>query len=171
MYLTVLTTSFAYIIQHRDNVLMFSVAIETSLIIIVVFFRIIFERNVDVIRVFVYCQLQATKRHAENYDCQCQSTHNFKFIMPAACVDNTHTYTHLFYGPLGFCPGLPRWAGTRKVKPIWIHWSKRSWVAVASAGLYANLHLTQTHNHPSLPRSHHSVLYQQRQSTEGIMRP
>jgi len=30
---------------------------------------------------------------------------------------------------------------TRKVKPIWIYWSKRQWVAVVSAGPYANLHL------------------------------
>jgi len=30
---------------------------------------------------------------------------------------------------------------TRKVKPIWIHRSKRQWVVVASAGPYANLHL------------------------------
>jgi len=37
--------------------------------------------------------------------------------------------------------GLPGWAGTRKVQPIWIYWSKRQWVAVASAGPYANLHL------------------------------
>jgi len=27
-----------------------------------------------------------------------------------------HTHTHL----TALCPGLPRWAGTRKVKPIWI---------------------------------------------------
>jgi len=45
-----------------------------------------------------------------------------------------------------FCLGLPRWAGyqkgkTRKVKPIWIYWSKRKWVAVASVGPYANLEL------------------------------
>jgi len=37
--------------------------------------------------------------------------------------------------------GLPGWASTRKVKPIWIYWSKRQWVAVVSAGPYANLHL------------------------------
>jgi len=36
---------------------------------------------------------------------------------------HAHTYTHTrthtqpFYGPLGFCPGLPGGAGTRKVKP------------------------------------------------------
>jgi len=31
----------------------------------------------------------------------------------------------------GFCPGLPRWAGTSKLKPkpIWISWSKGQWVA------------------------------------------
>ena len=28
----------------------------------------------------------------------------------------THTHTHL----TALCPGLPGWAGTRKVKPIWI---------------------------------------------------
>jgi len=38
---------------------------------------------------------------------------------------HTHTHTQSFYGSSGFCPGLPRWAGTRKVKPIWIYWSKR----------------------------------------------
>jgi len=30
---------------------------------------------------------------------------------------HTHTHTHPFYGPLGFCLGLPGWASTRKVKP------------------------------------------------------
>jgi len=25
---------------------------------------------------------------------------------------HTHTHTQPFYGPLGSCPGLPRWAGT-----------------------------------------------------------
>ena len=29
-----------------------------------------------------------------------------------------HTYTHTRL--MALCPGLPRWAGTRKVKPIWI---------------------------------------------------
>jgi len=31
---------------------------------------------------------------------------------------------------------------TMKVKSIWIYWSKRLWVAVASAGTYANLHFS-----------------------------
>jgi len=50
---------------------------------------------------------------------------------------STNTHTRL----MALCLGLHRWAGTRKVKPIWIYWSKRQWVAVASAGLYASLHL------------------------------
>jgi len=36
-----------------------------------------------------------------------------------ACMHTT------VFGPLGFCPGLPGWASTRKLKPIWIYWSKR----------------------------------------------
>jgi len=38
---------------------------------------------------------------------------------------------------MALCPGLPGWAGSRKVKPIWIYWSKRQWVAVGSAAPYA----------------------------------
>jgi len=30
---------------------------------------------------------------------------------------HTHTHTQPFYGPPGFCPGLPGWASIRKVKP------------------------------------------------------
>ena len=41
------------------------------------------------------------------------------YLSVCVCVKprNTHTHTHPFNGPF---PGLPRWAGTRKVKPIWI---------------------------------------------------
>jgi len=33
---------------------------------------------------------------------------------------HTHTHTHTHTRLTAFCPGLPGWAGTRKVKPIWI---------------------------------------------------
>jgi len=64
-------------------------------------------------------------------------------------------HTQPFYCSSGICPGPPRWAGTRKVKPgrlkpIRIYWSKRQWVAVASAGLYASLHLIPD-NHTNIP--------------------
>jgi len=33
----------------------------------------------------------------------------------------THTHARMrILWPSGLCPGLPWWAGTRKVKPIWI---------------------------------------------------
>ena len=50
----------------------------------------------------------------------------------------TENYTHTHTRLTALFPGLPRWAGTRKVKPIW---SKRQWEAVVSAGPYASLHL------------------------------
>ena len=52
------------------------------------------------------------------------------------------------------CPGLPGWASTRKVKPIWILLN-RQWVAAASAGLYASLHVApdrQPRRHPTTRR-------------------
>jgi len=51
---------------------------------------------------------------------------------------HTHTHTTILRPSWILSPGS---AGTRKVKPISIYWSKRQWVAVASAGPYANLHL------------------------------
>jgi len=33
----------------------------------------------------------------------------------------THTHTHTHTRLMALFPGLPRWAGTRKVKPIWIY--------------------------------------------------
>jgi len=44
------------------------------------------------------------------------------------------TYTRL----TALFPGLPGWAGTRKIKPIWILLKQET---VASAGPYASLHL------------------------------
>ena len=45
-------------------------------------------------------------------------------------LTHTHTHTQPFYCWSGICPGPPGSAGTRKVKPrrlkpIWIYWSKR----------------------------------------------
>jgi len=44
---------------------------------------------------------------------------------------NTHTYTHTHIRLTALCPGLPGWAGTRKVKPIWI---LRKQVTVSGSG-------------------------------------
>ena len=85
-----------------------------------------------------------------------------------------HTHTHLFNGPLtGTTPGEPNWAGSRKVKPIWIfYWSKRQWVAVASSGPYASLHLAPTMPAPTAQFFTGQMPFlpaiQQCQSTEGM---
>ena len=63
---------------------------------------------------------------------------------------------------------------SRKVKPIWIYWSKRQWVAVASAGYMQVCISSQTDNHASIPplsfftgQMPFLSPNQQRQSTEG----
>ena len=84
---------------------------------------------------------------------------------------DTHTHTRL----TALCPGLSGWAGTRKVKPVWILLEQEivsgsgiSWTTCKSA-----LRSRQI----AMPAPHHSVFTgrmpflppnQQRQSTEGI---
>jgi len=83
---------------------------------------------------------------------------------------HTHTYTHL----TALLTGLPRWAGTRKAKPIWILLKQKtvsgsdiSWDICKSAPRSRQI---------TTPVPHHSVFTgrmpflppnQQRQSTEG----
>ena len=89
----------------------------------------------------------------------------------SCCRQSLMTHTHPFNGPF---PGLPRWAGTRKVKPIWIllkqdtmSGSGISWTICRSAPCSRQI---------TTPAHHHSVFYSpdalpvaqpQRQSTEG----
>ena len=76
---------------------------------------------------------------------------------------------------MALCPGLPGWAGTRKVKPIWIllkqetvSGSATSWSAICKSAPRCR------HNHASTPplsflsgRMPFLLPNQQRQSTEG----
>ena len=87
-------------------------------------------------------------------------------------IKQTHTHTHTRLTAI--FPGLPRWAGTRKVKPIWIllkqevSGSGNSWAICKSAPCSRQI---------TTPTPHHSVFFtgrmpflppnQQRQSTEG----
>ena len=80
-----------------------------------------------------------------------------------------HTYlTALF-------PGLPRWDGTRKVKPIWILLKQET---VSGSGISWATSAPRSRQ-ITTPATHHSVftgrmpfpqLNQQRQSTEGLRR-
>jgi len=87
---------------------------------------------------------------------------------------HTHTHKWQVLRPSGFCPGLPRWADTRKVKPICILLKQE--IASVSG---VSLDICRSAPRPrqiTMPASHHSVFYrpdalpstnQQRQSTEG----
>ena len=82
----------------------------------------------------------------------------------------THTHTRL----TALCPGLPRWAGTRKVKPIWILLKQET---VSGSGIsWAICKSVPRSRQITMPAHHHSVFTdrmpflppnQQRQSTEG----
>jgi len=85
----------------------------------------------------------------------------------------THTHTHPFNGPFSGTTQVSRYQKGKTKSGF--YWSKRQWVAVASAGPYARLHCApdrQPCQHPTtqfftgrmpcLPPN------QQRQSTEGI---
>jgi len=46
----------------------------------------------------------------------------FVCIFSVCCLIQTTTAV---LWPTGLCPGLPGWAGTKKLKQIWFYWSKR----------------------------------------------
>jgi len=88
--------------------------------------------------------------HLQQYSSTTQMYNHISSTIIYCTCTSTHTHhTQPFYGPLGFCPGLPWWACTRKVKPIWIYWSKRvggsgiSWAICKSAPW-------PRHNHASI---------------------
>ena len=67
---------------------------------------------------------------------------------------HTHTHTHPFHGPF---PGLPRWAGTRKVKPIWIFLKQET---VSGSGIsWAICNSALRSRQITMPAPHHWVFY------------
>ena len=84
---------------------------------------------------------------------------------------NTHTPTRL----TALCPGLPRWAGIRKVKPVWILLEQET---VSGSGIsWTTCKPAPRSRQTTTPAPHHSKFFtdwmpflppnQQRQSTEG----
>jgi len=73
------------------------------------------------------------------------------YILKTVPDTRTHTHTRL----TALCPGLPRWASTEKVKPIWILLEQEtvsgsgiSWAIICHMQIYTSL---QTNNHTSTP--------------------
>ena len=65
----------------------------------------------------------------------------------------THTHAHL----TAFCPGLPGWAVTRKVKPIWILLKQET---VSGSGIsWAICKSSPCSRQITTPAPHHSVFY------------
>ena len=65
-----------------------------------------------------------------------------------------YTHTHPFNGPF---PGLPGWAGTRKVKPIWTLLKQET---VSSSGVSWTICKSAPRSRQvTTPASHHSVFY------------
>jgi len=65
----------------------------------------------------------------------------------------THTHTHL----TALFPGLPGWAGTRKVKPIWILLKQET---VSVSGISSAICKSASCSRQiTTPASHHSVFY------------
>ena len=70
---------------------------------------------------------------------------------------NTHTHTHTHTRLTVLCPGLPRWAGTRKVKPIWILLKQET---VSGSGISWNICKSAPRSRQiTMPTPHHSVFY------------
>ena len=68
-------------------------------------------------------------------------------------MKNTHTHTHL----TALFPGLPRWAGTRKVKPIWILLKQET---VSGSGIsWAVYKSASRSRQTTTPVPYHSVFY------------
>ena len=55
---------------------------------------------------------------------------------------NQHTHTRTHTRLMALFPGLPGWAGTRKVKPIWILLKQETVSGSGISWAYASLHLT-----------------------------
>ena len=73
------------------------------------------------------------------------------------CMDTTHTHNYYYTRLTALFPGLPGWAGTRKVKPIWILLKQEtvsgsgiSWTICKSAPRFRQI---------TTPLPHHSVFY------------
>ena len=87
-------------------------------------------------------------------------------------LNHAHTHTHPFNGSF---PLLPRWAGTRKVKPIWIllkqetvNGSDISWAICKSAPRSRQITTLAPHHSVFTGRMPFLPPNQQCQSTEGI---
>jgi len=79
----------------------------------------------------------------------------FDVLQCCGPLPHTHTHTHTHTHLTVLCPGLPRWAGTRKVKPIWVLLKQET---VSGSGIsWAICKYAPCSRHITTPAPHHSV--------------
>ena len=78
-------------------------------------------------------------------------------VCVTAADPQTCSYTDTHTRLTALCPGLPRWAGTRKVKPIWILLKQET---VSGSGIsWAICKSAPRSRQITMPAPHHSVFY------------
>ena len=100
----------------------------------------------------VSASVAAVCRHCSGSSCLFEI---FVWLSNSSCEDfQTHTHTRL----TALCPGLPRWAGTRKVKPVWILLKQET---VSGSGIsWAICKSAPRSRQTTTPAPHHSVFLQ-----------
>ena len=79
------------------------------------------------------------------------------YFSQLAKTQQKHTYNNNNSHLTAHCPGLPRWAGTRKVKPMWI---LRKQETVSGSGIsWAICKSAHRSRQITMPAPHHSVFY------------
>ena len=86
--------------------------------------------------------------------CTTHSLSMDSYLCTTCCyLNHMFTYTHTRLTAL--CPGLPRWAGTRKVKPMWILLKQQT---VSGSGIsWAICKSAPRSSQETMPVPHHSV--------------
>ena len=108
--------------------------------------------------------------------CNLPNTHTEQDSVSAHTHTRTHarTHAHTHTRLMALCPGLPGWAGTRKVRPIWILLKQEtvggsgiSWAICKSAPRSRQITMRAPHHSVFTGRIPFLPPNQQRQSTEG----
>ena len=82
---------------------------------------------------------------------------NVKDVFDLHRICNLHNCQHTHARLTALFPGLPRWAGTRKVKPIWILLKQET---VSGSGIsWATCKFAPHSRQITMPAPHHSVFY------------
>ena len=104
-----------------------------------------------------YSHINPRRAHSvDSRPADCSSLQNSgrrSSILASHAWSMEHTHSRL----TAFCPGLPGWAGTRKVKPIWIFLKQE---IVSSSGIsWAICKSALRSRQTTTPAPHHSVSY------------